>query len=80
MAGSGRAFCYFAELGAEYTKRYGEREFVIVTDGLDHVAQKRGQRSTQLRIYFMGLFHIGYEQNLEALDQGNRFAAIQPDE
>ena len=78
--GAAARFVISPELGSEYTKRYGEREFVIVTDGVDHVAAKARAATNQLRIYFMGLFHIGYEQNLEALDQGNRFAAVKPNE
>ena len=65
--GAAARFVISPELGSEYTKRYGEREFVIVTDGVDHVAAKARAATNQLRIYFMGLFHIGYEQNLEAL-------------
>ena len=65
--GAAARFVISSELGSEYTKRYGEREFVIVTDGVDHVAAKARAATNQLRIYFMGLFHIGYEQNLEAL-------------
>jgi hypothetical protein len=45
-------------LGEEYCRRYGDRSFEVVTDGLT---------SPNLRIYFMGLFHMGYEQNLRAL-------------
>jgi len=68
--GASARFVISPELGAEYTKRYGEREFVTVTDGLDAVASKpRAAAKQQLRIYFMGLFHIGYEKNLEALNK-----------
>jgi glycosyltransferase involved in cell wall biosynthesis len=67
--GAAARFVISPELGAEYTRRYGEREFVTVTDGLDHVALKPRARTQQFRIYFMGLFHIGYEQNLEALNK-----------
>jgi glycosyltransferase involved in cell wall biosynthesis len=65
--GAQSRFVISDELGAEYTKRYGEREFTIVTDGLDDVSPiVRGQMK-HLRIYFMGLFHVGYGKNLEAL-------------
>jgi hypothetical protein len=60
-------FMISSELGREYNQRYGARDFVVVTDGLDHVAAAPRKPSGQLRIYFMGLFHFGYEQNLEAL-------------
>ncbi|MDQ6861081.1 MAG: glycosyltransferase [Verrucomicrobiota bacterium] len=55
-------------LGEEYSRRYGSREFVVVTDGLSHLgAPHRASSSGELRIYFMGLFHMSYERNLRAL-------------
>lgn len=54
-------------LGKEYSRRYGARQYEIVTDGLDAVpARRRPSASNDLRIYFMGLFHLGYEPNLRA--------------
>jgi glycosyltransferase involved in cell wall biosynthesis len=58
-------FVVSKELGQEYNKRYGIREFVVVTDGLDRVAASPRPAPKQLRIYFMGLFHLVYEQNLQ---------------
>jgi glycosyltransferase involved in cell wall biosynthesis len=55
------------ELGTEYNQRYGEREFVVVTDGVDEVAEAPRPSPKALRIYFMGLFHLEYEENLRAL-------------
>jgi len=60
-------FVISSELGNEYNCRYGNREFVVVTDGLDRVAPVSRSAPSQLRIYFMGLFHLEYERNLEAL-------------
>jgi glycosyltransferase involved in cell wall biosynthesis len=58
-------------LGREYARRYGERHFIVVTDGLAHLNQPRTHSSSEpLRIYFMGLFHMGYERNLRALLDG----------
>ncbi|HEX8252452.1 MAG TPA: glycosyltransferase, partial [Thermoanaerobaculia bacterium] len=66
-----RRFVISDALGHEYSRRYGDRSFAIVTDGLTHLHQPRATRSAaQLRIYFMGLFHMGYEQNLRALLDG----------
>jgi glycosyltransferase involved in cell wall biosynthesis len=63
-------FVISEELGSEYNKRYGQREFVVVTDGLESIRQQpRPPAKNGLRIYFMGLFHLGYEPNLEALIQ-----------
>ena len=55
-------------LGQEYCRRYGERPYSIVTDGLSSVGAVRTPATPDtLRIYFMGLFHMPYEQNLRAL-------------
>jgi hypothetical protein len=62
------AFVISEEIGQEYSRRYGAREFVVVTDGLKCVAdasQRRPEKS--LRLYFMGLFHNSYTQNLRAV-------------
>lgn len=61
-------FAISEELGLEYCRRYGTREFSMVTDGLTNVAggpQRWPAKS--LRIYFMGLFHYTYGPNLRAL-------------
>ena len=65
--GADARFVISKELGDEYSKRYGARPFVVVTDGLDDVAPAARPAPRQLRIYFMGLFHLGYEKNLQAL-------------
>ena len=58
-------------LGREYCRRYGEREFQVVTDGVEQLTPLRvAAGSNALRIYFMGLFHMGYERNLGALLRG----------
>ena len=56
------------EIGQEYSKRYGKREFEPITDGLTEVAAAPVPRpETSLRVYFMGLFHYRYQANLRAL-------------
>ncbi len=65
--GASARFVISRELGDEYIRRYGPEEFVVVTDGLDKLTTKLHRPVGGLRIYFMGLFHIGYEKNLEAL-------------
>jgi hypothetical protein len=58
-------------LGQEYCSRYGMRDFQIVTDGVSELTPFRaGPDLSELRVYFMGLFHMGYEQNLRALLNG----------
>ncbi|MCA1659445.1 MAG: glycosyltransferase, partial [Verrucomicrobiaceae bacterium] len=55
-------------LGREYCRRYGDRPFQVVTDGLTSLSPVRVNGDpTRLRIYFMGLFHMSYELNLRAL-------------
>ncbi len=68
-------------LGREYSRRYGERPFEIVTDGLKQLHPLRGtRRPGALRIYFMGLFHLSYERNLRAFLEGVRqFEAQHPE-
>ena len=55
-------------LGREYCRRYGEAKFQVVTDGVSELTDLRTRFAPNpLRIYFMGLFHRGYERNLRAL-------------
>lgn len=55
-------------LGEEYCARYGERPYEVVTDGVEKLAPAVLPREPgTLRIYFMGLFHLGYAANLRAL-------------
>jgi glycosyltransferase involved in cell wall biosynthesis len=61
-------FVISRQLGDEYCRRYGVREFITVTDGIATVtSEPRTIAAEKLRIYFMGLFHIGYEANLRIL-------------
>ena len=58
-------------LGDEYCRRYGARDYHVVTDGVTHLTAPRTNPDPhRLRIYFMGLFHMGYERNLRALLDG----------
>lgn len=58
-------------LGHEYCRRYEARPYEVITDGVNELALLREVGSTShLNIYFMGLFHMGYEANLRALLEG----------
>jgi hypothetical protein len=58
-------------LGEEYCRRYGACDFEVVTDGLTSLAKPRAlPDDSRLRVYFMGLFHMGYERNLRAFLDG----------
>jgi glycosyltransferase involved in cell wall biosynthesis len=58
-------------MGKEYCRRYGQRSFQVVTDGLTSLNSPPARTDENiLRVYFMGLFHMAYEQNLRALLEG----------
>jgi glycosyltransferase involved in cell wall biosynthesis len=63
-------FVISRQMGEEYVRRYGPQEFIIITDGIDRIASAPAEpHGNELRIYFMGLFHIAYEENLRGLLQ-----------
>jgi hypothetical protein len=56
------------DLGAEYGRRYGDRPFSVVTDGLDRVAaHARDPSDATLHVYFMGAYHASYRRNFDVL-------------
>jgi hypothetical protein len=61
-------FVITKEIGDEYSRRFGARQFEIVTDGLAETAKRpRPTPVGSLRLYFMGLFHYNYGDNLRAV-------------
>ncbi len=57
-------------LGKEYCRRYGQKAYSIVTDGLEKIpVQPQLRPVNSFRIYFMGLLHISYEINFKVLLQ-----------
>jgi glycosyltransferase involved in cell wall biosynthesis len=60
-------FVISRRLGDEYCHRYGQRDYVTVTDGVERLGSVKVAEENELRIYFMGLFHLSYEENLRAL-------------
>jgi hypothetical protein len=61
-------FVISEELAREYGTRYGERPWEINTDGLEEIpSQAAPIVPGRLRVYFMGLFHSDYRENLSAL-------------
>ena len=55
-------------MGDEYNRRYGERSYLVVTDGLASIAaHPKSVPSTRRRIYFMGSVHTSYENNFKSL-------------
>lgn len=72
-------FVISRELGEEYNRRYGAREFVVVTDGADAIVSSARRGLRQLRIYFMGLFHLEYEPNVQALTAALELVKVAPE-
>ena len=55
-------------MGEEYNRRYGERPYIVVTDGLTNIAtQPRPTPPNHRHVYFMGSIHISYENNFQTL-------------
>jgi glycosyltransferase involved in cell wall biosynthesis len=66
--GADARFVISEALGQEYSRRYGRREYQVVTDGLKELPSASRNSPTQtVQIYFMGLFHLTYEPNLRSL-------------
>lgn len=57
------------ELGDEYQRIFGEKEYEIVTDGvsLNELSTPKKISGTNLTVYFGGLLHIGYYPLFETL-------------
>lgn len=62
-----RRFVVSEPLGEEYARRYGQRPYEVVTDGLSNVVERAWVSSDRVGIYFAGLFHLAYHPNLQAL-------------
>ncbi len=64
-------FVITPELGDEYSRRYGQRDFVVVTDGVSRRATYGGERTDgALDVYFLGSYHLAYRHNFDALVAG----------
>jgi hypothetical protein len=67
-------------MGAEYNRRYGERPYEVITDGLLPGDLRDPRTVSGLRIYFAGLFHRGYTDNLRSLAAALDLLADEPGE
>jgi hypothetical protein len=64
-------FVISEQMGDVMNQRFGERPYLIVTDGLTEIAgDPRPGGSGPTTGYFMGAFHISYIPNLEAFVRG----------
>jgi hypothetical protein len=62
-------FVISRELGELYCRRYGEADYLLVTDGVSTVPSgvRRAGANKKLRVYFMGLVHLSYLDNFRDL-------------
>jgi glycosyltransferase involved in cell wall biosynthesis len=72
-----RRFVISEPLGEEYSKRYGAREYQVVTDGVTEIHEARDSAGEALRIYFAGLFHLSYRENFDALIEAAKLRRAQ---
>jgi hypothetical protein len=64
-------FVITPELGEEFSRRYGRRDFVVVTDGVARrEAREIPPTRRSLDVYFLGSYHLAYRENFEALVAG----------
>lgn len=63
-------FVISEEMGQELCRRWGRKDYILVTDGLEHIAQQPlPLHMNSLSVYFMGLFHLSYGPNIIALQK-----------
>lgn len=68
--GAFNRFVISPEMGDEYSRRYGKRDWIQITDGLDAVApQPRVSVSRRLNVYFAGGLNVHYEPVFLAFQQ-----------
>jgi len=64
-------FVISPEIGMEYSRRYGAREWIQVTDGVDSFpAGSKQEVPGRLHLYFAGGMNVPYEPNFLAVQQG----------
>lgn len=73
-------FVVSPEIGEEYSRRYGRRKWLQVTDGLEKFPEgPRPLVQGRLNLYFSGGMNVPYEPNFLATQQGlKRLAAQEP--
>lgn len=60
-------------MGEAYRRRFGDRPYEVITDGLDAVPDRpRPPQPKQRRIYFMGSLHLSYHRNFTVLSRAAR--------
>ncbi|MEM6485475.1 MAG: hypothetical protein AAF662_10895 [Pseudomonadota bacterium] len=79
--GATNRFVISPEIGEEYNRRYGQRDWTMVTDGLDQApVALRPVVSKRLNLYFAGGLNVPYEPNFLAAQQALKlFQGEHPD-
>lgn len=55
-------------MGDEYNRRYGDRAWTMLTDGITSLPDAPAQRDpSTFQLYFMGSVHLAYERNFAAM-------------
>jgi hypothetical protein len=61
-------FVISQEMGEEYCRRYGDRPFLVHTDGFKDRPRREYQSPTdEVKLYFMGMFNHSYVPNFRAI-------------
>lgn len=66
---SDRRLVISSELGEEYQRIFGKKDFEIITDGVssEEISEPKKKAKEQISIYFSGLMHIEYYPLLQVL-------------
>ena len=59
-------------MGEEYSRRYGERPYEVITDGVASLPDAPRAPSGELRLYYMGSMAQSYQRNFDSLFEGMR--------
>jgi glycosyltransferase involved in cell wall biosynthesis len=78
--GSTKRFVISEKMGEEYCRRYGDREYLVITDGIKSIPKlSKSIIQNRFNVYFMGSIHISYEKNFTQLIHGlNQLKKLNP--
>ena len=68
--GADERFAISEAIGRHHAEVHGEREFTIVTDGVEEIEPPTPRVAGRCTVYFMGAFHTTYADNLRSLLSG----------
>jgi glycosyltransferase involved in cell wall biosynthesis len=75
-----KCFVISEKMGEEYCRRYGNREYLVITDGISSIPNNpKLIPSNRFHVYFMGSVHVSYQKNFEQLVHGlNQLKKLNP--